>query len=159
VVSKATELSVVLVAINVNTTSAEKQYGYEEGEGPYTFMVKGKGRVTAVQTGSENGTLSITPVPSLGKDQPEIVIQIGPVVTGTAIRDGVGFIHFEQFVNQIQYAQVADALNTHVPLLLGNTNPASLQGKTLTYYGLFQLVNPKRIVITPVKLEIGGNSQ
>ncbi|XBS68225.1 DUF2291 family protein [Acerihabitans sp. KWT182] len=40
-----------------------------------------------------------------------VLLQLGPVIKGNAVRDAAGFIHFEDFKNQVQFAQVARALN------------------------------------------------
>ena len=41
----------------------------------------------------------------------QVDLQIGPVIFGTALRDSLPFIHFGDFVNQIQFAQISRALN------------------------------------------------
>lgn len=57
-------------------------------------------------------------------------IQIGPVVRGNAIRDATGF-KFEDFTNQVQFAQLSRAYNReavkHLPKI-----DASWAGKTVT---------------------------
>ncbi|WP_413741026.1 DUF2291 family protein [Sodalis sp. RH15] len=40
-----------------------------------------------------------------------VLLQLGPVIKGNAVRDAAGFIHFEDFKNQVQFAQVSRALN------------------------------------------------
>jgi predicted lipoprotein len=40
-----------------------------------------------------------------------VALQVGPVMRGTALRDAVGFIQFDQFANQLQFADVANQLN------------------------------------------------
>jgi len=40
-----------------------------------------------------------------------VVMQLGPIITGNAVRDAAGFIRFDDFKNQVQFAQVAKALN------------------------------------------------
>ena len=41
----------------------------------------------------------------------QVDLQIGPVIFGTALRDSLPFVHFGDFVNQIQFAQISRALN------------------------------------------------
>ncbi|MDH2068721.1 DUF2291 family protein [Pantoea sp. GD03673] len=41
-----------------------------------------------------------------------VVINVGPVLRSNAIRDAAGF-RFEEFTNQVQYAQLTRALNRH----------------------------------------------
>jgi predicted lipoprotein len=154
VVKRANDASAVLVALKTNRSAAQKRYGYQEGDGPYTFLVKGSGRVVSVNTTSRNGTLGIDLPPYSGR--PDLYLQIGPVILGTAIRDGVGFIHFGQFVNQIQYAEVADALNARAVRVASQIDLAHIKGQMLTFYGVFALADPTYVLVVPVKLAVEG---
>jgi predicted lipoprotein len=143
----------VLKALEQNSDAAQKQYAVQSSDGLYNFMVKGTGKVIAANTGSRNGTLSIQLPASAGlKKQPTILVQVGPVLLGTAIRDSVGFINYNQFTNQVQYAQVADALNAHAAADLKSLDAAKLQGKTVTFYGAFTYATLEQIMIAPVKV-------
>ena len=44
-------------------------------------------------------------------DAQTAAIQIGPVLRGTALRDALDFVRFTDFVNQLEFAGVANALN------------------------------------------------
>ena len=84
-------------------------------------------------------------------------MQIGPVLLGTSIRDGSGYILFNQFVNQIEYADVAEELNNRVlNTVLKNLDVNTLKGKAVTIYGFFSLDNPTKVLITPVKIDVKG---
>jgi len=77
------------------------------------------------------------------------------VFLGTAIRDAVGFIDFSQFANQIDFADVASALNDRVRAdVVKGVKPASLKGRDVTFEGAFQLLDPANIVVTPVSLSV-----
>ena len=41
-------------------------------------------------------------------------VQIGPVIRGTALRDAVSFIRFNDFANQFEFAAVSNALHERV---------------------------------------------
>lgn len=41
-----------------------------------------------------------------------VAVSVGPVLRSNAIRDAAGF-RFEEFTNQVQYAQLTRALNRH----------------------------------------------
>ena len=43
-----------------------------------------------------------------------VSVQIGPALPGTAIRDAGGLFEFSEFVNQVEYADAATALNNQV---------------------------------------------
>ncbi|MBX5450507.1 DUF2291 family protein [Thermogemmatispora sp.] len=155
VVEHAHDAGEVLAALKANQQAAQQRYGHQEGDGPYTFMVKGLGRVVSINTTSRNGTLGLDLPPYDGKA--DLSLQIGPVILGTAIRDGVGFIHFSQFVNQIQYAQVADALNARAVQVAQRVHPTQLKGKLIQFYGVFALTDPQAILVAPVKLQVEGS--
>lgn len=40
-----------------------------------------------------------------------VILQLGPIIKGNAVRDAAGFIRFEDFKNQVQFAQIAKAFN------------------------------------------------
>ena len=44
----------------------------------------------------------------------EVVLQIGPAINGTALRDASGLITFDDFLNQLEYQNVATELNNRV---------------------------------------------
>ena len=52
-------------------------------------------------------TTHIKPLQKRTRPAREVVLQIGPVLRGTSIRDALPTVSFDQFVNQIQYADVA----------------------------------------------------
>ena len=150
ILNKSTDLHTVLAALKANTAAAEKQYATLSSDGFYNFMVKGQGQVMTINTDSRNGTLRIQ-LPAF-QGQPAIIIQIGPVILSTAIRDSVGFINFNQFTNQVQYAQVSDELNVHAVRDLQGINFTALKGKMITFYGAFTFISVQQINIVPVKI-------
>jgi predicted lipoprotein len=154
VMHKSVDIRIVLTALGKNSDAAQKQYAVESSDGFYNFMVKGQGKVLAVNTSSRNGTLRVQ-LPGYNGSS-TILLQVGPVMLGTSLRDSVGFINFNQFTNQVQYQQVADALNAHASQSLQGTNFASLQGKMITFYGAFTFTDLQQIMITPVKITPQG---
>ncbi|MGB9377434.1 MAG: DUF2291 domain-containing protein [Mycobacteriales bacterium] len=155
VTDKSEDASTVLAALAANPAAASQKYGRQNGTGsPYAFLVKGTGKVVSVDR-SATGSLLVDLAPGDGK--PDLSIAIGPAFVGTAIRDAVGFIKFSQFTNQIDYADVSTALNTRVrTTVVGGKNFAGAAGKTVTFAGAFQLLDPKHIVVTPVTLDVAA---
>jgi predicted lipoprotein len=153
IVDKSVDIGTVLKALEQNSDAAQKQYAVQSSDGLYNFMVKGTGKVIATNTSSRNGTLNIQlPVSAGLKKQPTILVQVGPVLLGTAIRDSVGFINYNQFTNQVQYAQVADALNARAASDLKSLDAPKLQGKTITFYGAFTYATLEQVMIAPVRV-------
>ena len=152
--NESVDLAMLLGEIAKNKDTASQVYGHKES-GPYNFAVKTEATVESVDTTSRAGTLVLKPA---GYNGPvEVKMQIGPVLRGTSIRDGSGVIPFNQFVNQIEYADVAEELNNRVlNTVLKNLDVNTLKGKTMTVYGFFSLDDPTKILITPVKIDVKG---
>ncbi len=146
---KAIPFDTLYTALQQDQAGASKKYGNQVG-GPYNFLTKLDAKVTAVNTQSLAGTLTAT-TPASGSDV-KITIDIGPVINGTSIRDAMGFITFNEFVNQLQFADVADELNTRAY----NMSLKSLKfddamvGKTVTVTGAFTLDTLNDIEVTPI---------
>jgi predicted lipoprotein len=155
VVEKNVDLSALLTALDADVEAAKKQYGSGDAGGATHFIVKGTGRVSRVNSSSQNGAIVIS-LPNY-KGKTEVVLQIGPVFRGTSIRDAVGFIQFNQFVNQLQFADVGNKLNDRVVTsVVKDFDPATAPGKQVSFYGAFTLGDRGKVIITPVKLETGG---
>jgi ABC-type glutathione transport system ATPase component len=74
-----------------------------------------------------------------------VSLQVGPAINGTAIRDAAGFINFNQFVNQVDFADAATALNSEVKAkVLKGIDPKSLKGKKVSFTGAFTALGTDR---------------
>jgi predicted lipoprotein len=157
--SSAAPVDTLLSDLRANESTASEKYGHRPGETqPYSFMVTGTGKVIDVNTTSRAGmaTLDIN-----SDDQPELSLAIGPVIRGTALRDAMPFISFNQFTNQMDYAAVSNQLNALVnqKVLTPLGDVQSLKGKTVNFYGTFTLgtqLDTSNIVVTPVILTVTG---
>ena len=59
-----------------------------------------------------------------------VAVQVGPAINGTVLRDATGLVTFNDFVNQVDYANAATALNTEMKSeLLAGLDPPSLVGQ------------------------------
>lgn len=128
----------------------------------HVYLVKGEGTVTAVDTESRVGTLTLQ---LDGYDGPITVkLYTGPRIPSddTAVRDAVGFINFGDFRDQTEYGKVGSELNKRVASeVLGGLDLSTLEGKLISFYGAmgirtFNLVNIDVSVITvvPIKIEV-----
>src|SRR5258708_21482101 len=107
---KAQDVAKVLPEIRANPDAAGENDGQREATNPYNYMVKGTGKVTEINTTSAAGT-AIVEIPGLDE---KVALQIGPVVRGTALRDATGLVSFNQFSNQLDYADVSKEMNTRL---------------------------------------------
>jgi predicted lipoprotein len=157
----ATGLADLLPAIAADPEAAGKAHGRHGGAGdPYSYAVSGTGKVVAVDSKSRRGLVTV----DLGGVQAphQAVLQIGPVVFGSALRDSLPFIQFGDFVNQIQYAQVSRALNDRaIKGVRAGLDPDALMGKTVSFAGgatIRSADEPVTVTPTMLKVASGGGS-
>ncbi len=152
------DIGTLLAAITKDPEAAGKQYGQRAGEGqPWSYLVKGEGAVTTVDVASRHGTATVE-VMVAGKPTP-VVLQVGPVIFGTALRDALPFIKFGDFVNQIDYAEVSRALNDKATAGFAK-EMAGAEGKVVSFTGAATAPSGSTpLTITPVLLSFGGASQ
>jgi predicted lipoprotein len=148
IAKKAVPASELAPAVLADPTAAGKRYGVDGGTGP-EISTTFTGTVGAAQDGVYPVTVSGLP------DDLLIRIQTGPAINGTDLRDATGTVKFGQFTNQIDYQNAGAALNDQLKKqVLAKVDGSSLEGKTVTVTGAFQLINPKGWLVTPSDLEV-----
>jgi predicted lipoprotein len=153
---KAVDVTTLSAAIAQNPDAAGKKYGHQAGTGsPYAYLAKGSGTVTKVDTSAPTGPVTVrVPAPN-GKNAVTVTVITGPVIAGTALRDGVGFISFGDFTNQIAYAEVANQINAKVKTeVTSKLDLKTLTGKKVTFYGAFSALIPGQIQLVPTELQV-----
>ena len=150
--TKSVDAAALLHALATDAAGAQKTYGTEAtAGGPFSFMVKGMGRV--LQAGPDG--LAVDLAPPDGKV--DVTINTGPVILGTAIRDAVGFIQFSDFVNQVDFADVSTELNRMVKTtVFASLDVTHAVGQTIDFAGAFTLSDPAAITIVPIRLSLSG---
>ena len=135
-------------AIAADKKAASEKYGVKTSTGP-VFPVKFTGVI-----GERKANYSVIAVEGLPAEL-TLRVQTGPALNGTDLRDATGQIEFGQFKNQIEYQDAGSAINNEVKkVVLGDLDPASLSGKTVSVIGVFKLVNPKSWIVTPVRFDV-----
>ncbi len=152
------DVGTVLAAIAHDPEAAGKEYGHRPGEGqPWSYLVKGEGAITSVDVASRHGTAALEVM--IDNKPTTVILQIGPVIFGTALRDALPFIAFGDFVNQIDYAEVSRALNDKATAGFA-TELAAAEGKVVSFAGAATApAGGTPLTITPVLLSIGGAPQ
>jgi predicted lipoprotein len=155
--STAKPLPEVIAAVQGDLNAAGEQFGYRAAaEGaPWTFIVSGAGAVTAKNTQSRAGTLTV----ALDGTSPpiEVAIQIGPVVRGNSIRDSLPFVSFKDFTNQLEFADVGKAFNAMALAAISETAQSIAEGQKVAFIGTMSLnTKSDKILVTPVSLEAAG---
>ena len=149
ITKQATDIVVVAGAIKADPLAAAKKYAKSEGSSAPVFSVVAKG--TAGEVNSDGLMLvAVKGMPAGVK----VYVQMGPAINGSAVRDATGTVHFQQFVNQLDYQTAAGELNNQVKAkVLKGLNAKALGGKPVTVTGVFQLGNPEAYILAPVKIE------
>lgn len=156
---KSVDFTELLKALNTNVDEAGKKYGFRSSDdgSPWSFIVKGKAKITKVDQESLNGMLEVNVDP---KDKTtKVIVQVGPVINGTSIRDSLDFIDFNNFTNQMDFASVSSAMNKYINKnVTDKLDYKKLNGKYIEFIGAFTLDTSKEITITPVMIkEAGGD--
>ena len=154
--TKAGALPDVMALVRSNPDEAGRKYGYraKEGSEPWTFAVKIDGRIVAAREAVSAATISVD---THGDGKIAAIIQIGPAMRGTALRDALDFVSFNDFANQIDYAQFGKAFNQHVArTALARLPRDSLVGRNATALGAFTLESGDQPpLVTPAQLTLG----
>jgi predicted lipoprotein len=152
--ASAVDLPKLLADLKKDRPGASKRYGhYAVLDAPPAFLVKGTGRVVSVDTASLVSRAGV----ALGSSaKPDAYLQLGPILSGTDVRDALPFVNFNQFVNQVQYGEVAIAMNSKiVATAYASVDYAKLKGKKVTFTGAFTLSVATVPLITPITLKVG----
>jgi predicted lipoprotein len=151
----STSIDKLIPALEKDPESAVKEFGNNVG-GAYNFLIYFTGTVSSVDTSSMTGTVTVNADYENG--HLPVKVQIGPIILGTALRDALKFISFEQFLNQIQYGGVSDELNSRVEKdVVSKLDLKTLKGKTVSVKGAFTYdgANARDILVTPVLVTVG----
>jgi predicted lipoprotein len=133
--------------------------GFRDRRAGNATPVSFDGVVVEVNTSSRVGTAAIDIAP--GDGRPDALLMVGPVVRGTALRDALDFIRFTDFTNQIQFADVANALNDRIlATILAHVDIATLKGRHVHVVGVAwrESSTPDALpLVLPVELSIGDH--
>jgi predicted lipoprotein len=149
---KAVDLAVLREAITVGLDDAGGKYGLRVGGagGGWNFAVKGKGKVVAENRASK---AAVAEVDVDGDGSADVILQLGPVVKGSALRDATPLYDFSAFRDQIEYARLGRALNDRAV----STIPADvpLNGKSIEFLGATVLRSAgEKPLVTPATIKV-----
>jgi predicted lipoprotein len=146
-----------LAAKSPDEAGAKFGYRAKSEQTPWTLMVKFDGVIVAADTESRAATISVDDT-SQGKA--DAVVQLGPAMRGTAIRDALDFVSFSDFTNQIDFARYGKAFNSYVNHeTLEHLPRESLVGRKVTVLGSYPFVSAAETpLVTPVEISIGPKS-
>lgn len=153
--AKAGDFKSVSEAARTNVEAAGVTYGNKEKQAssPWTLVVRLTGKIVAANTESRAGSIDVD---ADGDGKADARVQIGPVMRGTALRDCLDFVSFNQFTNQIDFAQFGKAFNLHVDKTVTSKLPRNqLVGKSVQVLGAYPVVGGSELpLVTPAKIEL-----
>jgi predicted lipoprotein len=144
-----------LAAKSLDEAGAKYGYRAKSDGAPWTLMVRLEGVIVAANTESRAATLSID---ATGQGKTDATVQIGPAMRGTAIRDSLDFVSFNDFTNQIDFARFGKAFNVYVNRTVLQTLPReNLIGRKATVLGAYAPGESTDVpLVTPVEITIGS---
>ncbi len=150
----STPLTKLLAALAKDKSAALRTFSHRVS-GSYNMMIRFRGKVSQIDTSSPLGTITVDV--ASGTHVVPVKVVTGPVILGTSLRDALKFISFGEFLNQIQYGEVADDLNSEVMTkVVAPLQLARLKGRTVDVSGActYDAANPRDITVTPVILSV-----
>jgi len=153
---KAGPFAEVAALAKADPEAAGAKYGNprKQSNSPWTYAVRLEGTIVGFNTQSRNGNIEVDVD---GDAKADLRVQIGPAIQGTAIRDTLDFVNFNDFTNQIEFAQFGKALNTHADkTVLSKLPRQDLEGRRARVVGAYPLKAGADLpVVTPVEADIG----
>lgn len=152
---KAVDLPTFIKEANGDFKSLADKYGkYSMGtSGELNYTVKGTATIKEVHTEKKAGYMVVD---LDGYTSPiAIQIQIGTVYKGSAIRDSLSIIKFEDYKNQVDYAAVSQSIHSLIQTsIIDKLDLKNMVGKKIDFVGCFTADDPDLILITPVVLTV-----
>jgi len=104
--------ALVVGALTQNFDTACKQYGFRQSDAfPCNFWIRVQGKVTRIDDSSRVGKAYVELTQAAGGDPVDIVLQMGPVIVGTGVRDGFPGIKYSDFDDQTKFAAFGQEIN------------------------------------------------
>lgn len=138
-------------------SAAAEKYGHKEKQGnaPWTFAARIDGVIVGEETKSRAAYVDVDVD---GDGKADVRVSIGPAIRGTALRDSLKFVNFNEFKNQIEWAQYGKSFNTYVNgALLEKLPREGLTGKKIKATGAYPLPAKGQLPqFVPATLTVGG---
>ena len=143
-----------LAAKSPDEAGAKFGYRAKSEDTPWTYLVKFDGVIVEANTESRAATIGVD---ASGQGKADALVQIGPAMRGTAIRDALDFVSFNDFTNQIDFARYGKAFNAHVNReTLEKLPRENLVGRKVTVVGAYPFVSAGETpLVAPVEISIG----
>lgn len=151
--NKKVNASKLMNELKDNEAKAGEDYaiGTNDIGSRWQFIIEGKGTIVEVNNESLAGIMMIDVEPYDG--EVDFIMQIGPVIKGTTIRDTLDFIKLDDFSNQVEFANLSKAFNKLVvDETLATKDFSKHLGDEITFLGCFTYENMENILVTPITI-------
>lgn len=154
IVGQARPAAELLTALHAEKDfdSACKNLGYRsQEENPCIFYIQVEGTISKLDTASRSGKMTIA-----DKSGNNIIVQIGPTLRGTQLRDAFKGASYGDFNDQVLFGEYGRAINEQAIKMIQSAQLKT--GEAVHVYGVFSGWDiPQSIPdITPAKIESAG---
>jgi len=154
VVARARPVAELMTALRAakDFDSACKTLGYRaQDENPCVFYVKVEGNISKIDSASRSGKMTIQDLSGSN-----VVVQIGPTLRGTLLRDGYQGASYQDFNDQVLFGEYGRAINEHAVNMIQAAQVKT--GETTQVYGVFSAWDIPQTIpdITPAKIVRAG---
>ncbi len=154
VVENARPVAELMAALQAekDVDAACKTLGYRsQEENPCIFYVKVEGSITNIDAKSRSGKMTITDISGTN-----IVVQTGPTLRGTLLRDAYKGASYEHFNDQVLFGEYGRAINEQAINMIQSAKLKT--GETVQVYGVFSAWDIPQTIpdITPAKIARAG---
>ncbi|WAD33007.1 DUF2291 family protein [Citrobacter braakii] len=154
IVGQARPVADLLMALHAEKDfdSACKNLGYRsQEENPCIFYIKVEGQISNLDTASRSGKMTVA-----DKSGNNIIVQIGPTLRGTQLRDAYKGASYGDFNDQVLFGEYGRAINEQAIKMIQATELKT--GASTQVYGVFSAWDIPQTIpdITPAKIESSG---
>ena len=152
---KAVDIKQFLTEANGDLKSLADKYGkYSMGtSGELNYTVKGTATVKSVNTEKKAGYMEVAIKDYSGPET--IKLQIGSVYKGSAVRDSLDFIRFEDYTNQVDFAAISQSIHNLIQTnVIDKIDLTTIESKEIEFMGCFTVNSNNELLITPVTLTV-----
>ncbi|WP_100443979.1 DUF2291 family protein [Glycomyces xiaoerkulensis] len=152
IIERAVPAEELAAAVAADVDAAGEEYGARADDtAAWTFPVAFEGTVGEADAVNGTAPVEVEGIP----DGQEVIVQFGPIINGSALRDVTGEVHLGSFRNQMEYQSVATELNTHVrENVVADLDAAEIEAATVTVVGAFSRAPGGSWLVTPVLVEV-----
>lgn len=148
-----------LLALRARDRAGARRFAQTPSEGARpVYVIEAEGRVAALAEGRAR-KIDIA-VDVLGGAPTILTVQVGPVVSGTALRDSLPFVTFNDFSNQVDFAEVGAALTGRaLSATRGVTQTLKVGDRVRLVAAMPADDDEVALVATPIRIErLGGGA-